>query len=227
VSALDFSALTAYPEFPRLSELLTRISLAALLGGAIAFRFWRVLMPFVPRPSASQAQAQTLIAAAAAVMVVVIGDSPARAFGLVGLGSFIRFRTGLSDPRDAAVLFVMIGVGMSAGLGLHAMAIGATIFVSLLLMWFDASRGRRVVETRVTIQAADAAHVELRLRELFRDARFLESAGNAPELGKDTGKLVVNLALKRDTDASALAELLRLGGIEGIRRVVLTREEQA
>ena len=53
---------------------------------------------------------------AGALLVVVIGDSLARAFGLVGLGTFIRFRAGVKDPRDVAILFVMIGVGMACGL---------------------------------------------------------------------------------------------------------------
>ena len=50
-------------------------------------------------------------------MVVVIGQSTARAFGLVGLGGFIRFRSGIKDTRDAAVMFVMIGIGMACGAG--------------------------------------------------------------------------------------------------------------
>src|SRR5688572_31690189 len=100
------------------------MALAALLVAAVAYRVWRKLMPFTSPPALQGAQTQTLIAAAGALMVVVIGDNMARAFGLVGLGSFIRFRSGISDPRDAAVMFVMIGIGMACGLGLPVMALG-------------------------------------------------------------------------------------------------------
>src|SRR5215213_4731010 len=128
---------TGFTELPKLSELFLRMGVATLLGSCLAFRAWRRFMPFMSRPSLQSAQSQTLIAAAGAVMVVVIGDSPARAFGLVGLGSFIRFRSGISDPRDAAVMFVMIGIGMACGLGLFSMAAAATLFVCILLTIFD------------------------------------------------------------------------------------------
>src|SRR4029078_10651891 len=83
------------------------------------------------------AQAQTLIAIAGALMVVVIGQSTARAFGLFGLGGFIRFRSGIKDTRDAAVMFVMIGIGMACGLGAIPMAAVATLFASIVLAIFD------------------------------------------------------------------------------------------
>ncbi|HYF00553.1 MAG TPA: DUF4956 domain-containing protein, partial [Planctomycetota bacterium] len=54
----------------------------------------------------------------------------ARAFGVVGLGSFIRFRSALKDPRDVTLFFVSIGTGMACGLG--AVPIAA---VSLAVLW--------------------------------------------------------------------------------------------
>ena len=59
----------------------------------MALRGWRGLMTRVPPPATQMVQAQTLMAAAGSVMIVVLGDHPARAFGLVGLGAFIRFRS--------------------------------------------------------------------------------------------------------------------------------------
>src|SRR5581483_5195643 len=91
--------------------ILVRMAIAALLGAWVAYRSWRRLMRQTLPPSRESSQAQTLIAVAGALMVAVIGDSMARAFGLVGLGAFIRFRSGIKDPRDAAVMFVMIGIG--------------------------------------------------------------------------------------------------------------------
>ncbi len=76
-------------------------------------------------------------------MVAVIGDSMARAFGLVGLGAFIRFRSGIKDPRDAAVMFVMIGIGMACGLGAVPIAVVATLFVTVVLAMFDAGQRAR------------------------------------------------------------------------------------
>ena len=123
--------------------ILLRMVMAGLLGAFLGYRLWRRLLPnrLVPL-SRETAQAQTLIAIAGALMVVVIGQSTARAFGLVGLGGFIRFRSGIKDTRDAAVMFVMIGVGMACGLGAIPMAIVATLFATVVLAIFDARAPR-------------------------------------------------------------------------------------
>ena len=112
----------------RFEVVLVRMVIASLLGAFLGFRPWRRLLPNALPPAREVAQAQTLIALAGALMVVVIGHSTARAFGLVGLGGFIRFRSGIKDTRDAAVMFVMIGVGMACGLGAVPMAVMATLF---------------------------------------------------------------------------------------------------
>ncbi len=212
-------------ELPRLSHLFVRMVFATLLGSCIAFRAWRRLMPFMSRPSLQNAQSQTLIATAGAVMVVVIGDSPARAFGLVGLGSFIRFRSGISDPRDAAVMFVMIGIGMACGLGLFAMAVSATLFICVLLTIFDYGARKLTKPTLVNINAEDAVAMRHHVKRVFPDARFVELGTNASELGKDNGKLVIELNLKPDEDASTLRNQLEKHGVSGIRRLALQVED--
>jgi hypothetical protein len=209
----------------KLSELFVRMACATLLGSALAFRAWRRFMPFMSRPSLETAQAQTLIAAAGAVMVVVIGDSPARAFGLVGLGSFIRFRSGISDPRDAAVLFVMIGIGMACGLGLFAMATASTTFVALLLSVFDYGARNLTKPTLVSIQTEDASLLAGRLAQLFPGMRLVALASNAPELGKDSGKLVIELDLKPSEDACSMRRTFDQHGVPGIRRIALATED--
>ena len=212
-------------ELPKLSELFVRMVAATLLGAVIAFRPLRGFLPFVSRPSLTSAQAQTLIAAAGAVMVVVIGDSPARAFGLVGLGSFIRFRSGISDPRDAAVLFVMIGIGMACGLGLFAMATASTVFVALLLALFDFIARGKTKPTLIAIQTDNASTLAGRMREVFPKARLIELANNAPELGKDAGKLVIQLELRADEDAATIRGSLERLALPGIRRVALVTDD--
>ena len=105
-----------------------------MLGAFVAHRPWRRLVGNrAPRVQPDTAQTQSIIAVAGALLVVVIGDSLARAFGLVGLGTFIRFRAGVKDPRDVAVLFVMIGIGMACGLGLLGTAVVGTLFVACVL----------------------------------------------------------------------------------------------
>lgn len=209
-------------ELPHVGELFLRMVLASALGAFVAYRAWRRLIPHTSPPPSQSAQSQTLIAAAGALMVVVIGDNVARAFGLVGLGSFIRFRSGISDPRDAAVMFVMIGIGMSCGLGLPLMAIVGTVFVSLLLAIFDITVKRRAKRTLVVFNADDPAAVWPRVAALFPNTRVVECSSTKVELGKDSGKLVVELDLRGNMDAATIRDLLLANGVPGISRVALS-----
>ncbi|MFY1831228.1 DUF4956 domain-containing protein [Myxococcus fulvus] len=119
-----------------ITVMLPRMLAAALIGTVLSLRPWRLVMRRA-LPKADMIQAQVLLCAAAAVITAVIGDSVAKAFGLVGLGGFVRFRSGLKDPRDAAILFLMIGLGMACGHGSLGLAGVGTVFVAALLFVLD------------------------------------------------------------------------------------------
>jgi hypothetical protein len=196
--------------------VLARFLIAALLGAVVAFRPWRRLLRDVPPISRETAQAQTLIAMAGAIMVAIIGDSTALAFGLVGLGGFIRFRSGIKDTRDAAVMFVMIGIGMACGLGAIPMAVVATVFASVVLAIFDLGRRARLRMTKVAINATEPGVAWERIRLAFPGARVLELPGVAPA---QPGRLVMETALADDMDAAGIMRLLQEKQVPGINSV--------
>ena len=78
--------------------------------------------------------AQVLLCVSGALMMVLINDSLARAFGIAGAASLVRFRTPVDDPRDAAVMFLLMGLGMASGLGAFAIAVSGTVMVCLFLV---------------------------------------------------------------------------------------------
>jgi len=109
--------------------LLVRLGCALLLGAVVAWR------PLVRRPLKTDIKHALLImTVAATIIVVVIGESTARAFGVVGLGSFIRFRSSIKDPRDVTLFFLAIGTGMACGLGaVPVAAVGVAVVWALLV----------------------------------------------------------------------------------------------
>lgn len=113
-----------------LPVLLIRLACAIALGSVIAWR------PLSRRPIRGDVKHALLImTVAAAMVVVVIGDSMARAFGVVGLGSFIRFRSSIKDPRDVTLFFLSIGTGMACGLGaVPVAAVGVAVVWALLVV---------------------------------------------------------------------------------------------
>lgn len=195
--------------------VLIRLIIAAGLGSFLGFRLWRRLMPNALPPAREVAQAQTLIAVAGALMVVVIGQSTARAFGLVGLGGFIRFRSGIKDTRDAAVMFVMIGIGMACGLGAVPMACVATLFAAIVLAMFDMGRRARLRLTRVSIMVATPRDAWARVRASFPGARLLEMPGS----DADVGRLVVETVLGETMDATEIMRRLEEAQVTGVKSV--------
>ena len=91
------------------------------------------------QPKTRQAVARTLVVlpiAIAFVVFLVKGSLPL-AFSLAGIVAAVRFRTSLSDVTDAVFLFVVIGIGLSAGVQLLSVAFLASVLFTgaTLAVW--------------------------------------------------------------------------------------------
>jgi hypothetical protein len=199
----------------RFEVVLLRLVAAAALGAFLGYRVWRRLLPRALPPAREIAQAQMLIAIAGALMVVVIGQSTARAFGLVGLGGFIRFRSGIRDTRDAAGMFVMIGVGMACGLGAVPMAAVATLFVSVIMAIFDAGRRGRRRLTRLALTVGEPRAAWQRIQLAFPGSRVLDLPTT------EGGVLVMETILGEHIDAGGVLQLLEEKQVPGVRGVAI------
>lgn len=191
-----------------------RIGVTLALAGFLAYRPWRALLR---RPGVGHeiAQAQILIAIAGTVMVAIIGDSVARAFGLVGLGGLIRFRSGIKDTRDAAVMFSMIGIGMACGLGLFEVAAVATACVSATALAFDALTSVAADTYRITLTVEDATTSAPQLASALPSARVV----TMPLSGEGPHQIVLELPDRVPIDAAALGRRLTSGGVAGLLAV--------
>jgi anti-anti-sigma factor len=109
-------------------------------------------------------QAQTLLCVSGAMMMIIIGNNLARAFGIAGAASIIRFRTPVDDPKDVTILFLLMGLGMSTGLGQFAVAGLGTAFLCVALLVLDRMSTQRARVMSVEILAAGrqfpTTHVE-------------------------------------------------------------------
>lgn len=213
-------AIAAEPQtLAAVCELLLRMALASALASIVAFRPWRRFVPHARPVAPETAHAQAFMAGAGALMIAVIGDSAARAFGLVGLGAFIRFRSGIKDPRDAVLMFVMIGIGMACGRGLLALALAATVFATVALLLLDLATRERATRVRIAIITNGPADTLPALLALFPGARTLE----LPAGTTDRGRVVLEVDADSDgeLDAAKVMRLIDKRAIPGIQSVAI------
>ena len=107
------------------------LPIAAALGAVLAFRPRRRGTP--PRDPAV-IQTQVILAIVGAVVMQVVGASLARAFGIVGAASLVRYRAKIDDPKDAGVMLACLSIGLASGVGIYGFASLCTLFV-LGVVW--------------------------------------------------------------------------------------------
>ena len=114
-----------------LRDAVISLPLAMALGALLAFRPRRRGTP--PRTPAV-VQTQIILAIVGALVMLVVGQSLARAFGIVGAASLIRYRAKVDDPKDAGVMLTALGIGLASGVGLYMLAGFGALFV-LGVLW--------------------------------------------------------------------------------------------
>jgi hypothetical protein len=122
------------PVLPVDAPPVARLALAAAIGISVTAVHKRVRGN--RSLGYSLARAQTLLCVAGALTMILIDNSVARAFGIAGAASIVRFRTPVEDPTDATVLFLSMALGMAAGVGAFGLSIAGTAGVCLLLIAF-------------------------------------------------------------------------------------------
>jgi uncharacterized membrane protein YhiD involved in acid resistance len=194
-----------------LAVMAGRLFVAAILGAIIAYRWWRRFMPW--QFERTESGAQVLIAVSGSLMTAVIGENVALAFALVGLGGFIRFRSGIKDPREAGVMFLVIGIGMACGIGAMPVALTATLAGVVLLAGLDLfERSRRKQHMR-RIRFSDVKSPK-QLEPAIR--RALESVASirGSKVSVRNDEIVVDVFGDRIDSAGEVLELLERANVE-------------
>jgi uncharacterized membrane protein YhiD involved in acid resistance len=190
-------------QLPGLYEAVFRLPLAALLGGVLAFRPRRA---GTPDRKAVVIQTQILLAIVGAIVMIVVGQSLARAFGIVGVASLVRYRAKIADPKDAGVMLACLGIGLACGVGLYLIAIFATVFLIGFLWWVESLEPRPMQRFLLGVTAPNPEGLRTNVERLLRryHATFELRALSETELSYEVG-----LPLDQSTDkiSNAIAAL--------------------
>jgi uncharacterized membrane protein YhiD involved in acid resistance len=202
----------------------------ACLCGLVHIAFYRAAYRG-PGYCVSFLNALVLLSMITAVVIMVIGDSLARAFGLVGAMSIIRFRTAVKEVLDIVHIFLALAIGMTAGVGLHSAALVGTVLLGViyyLLVHFNVISSKReqyVVQfTYRPLDGMTNGQEPPYLGELRKHCRHSKLV-NARSVGDDDEmEISFYVKPKRDT---GVAELLReLKSVGGIRSVMVFSDEE-
>ncbi len=183
------------------------LPLAAGLGAALAFRPRR---RGTPARSGPVIQTQIILAIVGAVVMLIVGSSLARAFGIVGVASLIRYRAKIDDPKDAVVMLSTLCVGLACGVDLYGLAMFSTLFILAVLFVVESLEPERRKTFELKITAADPAALRPQVEAILRRTKLkfeLRSAG-AKELVYETE---LPLSVRTDRIANAIL-LLQPGG---------------
>ena len=168
--------------------------------------------------SRSLAQAQILLCVAGALMMIIIGNSLARALGIAGGATIVRFRTPVEDPKDSTVLFLLLGLGMACGLGEFGVAGLGTAFLCVSLLLLDQIVERRPRTMMLEMVATGPEFpVEYVNRLLLAYQIRFESRGVSQQGQKTTARYFCTL--DPDTPLQRLSDQLTDSQVEGLRSV--------
>ena len=162
-------------------------------------------------------QAQVLLCISGALMMIIIGNSVARAFGIAGAASIIRFRTPVEDARDITILFILMGLGMAAGLGALAVAGLGTLFLCAMIPILNVFSSERPRQMNVEIVAEERDFPMAHVHHVFAVNGILFEPREVSQGDEATAKYLTTL---KPTDSlEDLSEQLMGDGKKGIKNV--------
>jgi len=237
------AALTVPVTDPDLLALIALALIGALLVAyPVALTYQWTNEPETYRPDFGRAM--VLLPIAVAMAVFIVKDSLALAFSLAGIAAVVRWRAALREAMDGVFMFVMIGIGLAAGVQLLVVALVASIVFNFAILILNrnrfANRPRRVdgwtlaapVEARplsrrkvaLRIDVSDAARAEERLAAILPlCAKEWEKASASP-LPDGRVLLEYRITLKKKSSPDLLVNTITRLGIPEIGRVALTAE---
>ena len=186
------------------------LPLAATLGAMLAFRPRRRGTPVRSGPVI---QTQIILSIVGAVVMLIVGASLARAFGIVGVASLIRYRAKIDDPKDAVVMLATLSVGLASGVELYGLALFATLFILGVLWVVESVEPERRKTFELKLTSADPTTFRGDVEAILRrsDIKYeLRSAG-AKELVYEVQML---MSARTDRIANAILLLQPDGDLE-------------
>lgn len=156
-------------------------------------------------------------------VILVVGDSLARAFGLVGALAIIRFRTVVRDARDTTFIFLGLSVGIAVGCQHHTLAVVMAVVIGMAaaLLHFSGFATRYADAGVLRLRSSAGAE---QLQEVLADW-CAKSALLATREGAGQTEYSFEIRLFDAADRDAMLAAVR--AVQGTTQVSVAMEERA
>jgi len=114
-------------------DIFINVLMAFVIGYFIALIYRLTYTGFTYSPAFINTL--VIITMVTAMVIMVIGNNLARAFGLVGAMSIIRFRTAVKDTKDIAFVFFALAGGLATGAGSHLVGIVGVLMIGVVVIF--------------------------------------------------------------------------------------------
>jgi uncharacterized membrane protein YhiD involved in acid resistance len=190
-------------------ESLLSLGIAASLGAVLAFRPRR---PGAPPRLPHVIQTQIMLAIVGSLVMMVVGASLARAFGIAGAASLVRYRAKVDDPKDASVMLSCLALGLASGVGLYALAAAGAAFIVAVLWALEWREPSPVKAFELKVAAREPAALKSALEALLKQHHIKYELRGSTE--KDVS-YAVEVPRNGRTDRISEA-IVRLGGQDAV-----------
>jgi len=202
--------------------ICSRVALSIAAGFAVTAVY---LIGMGRRRNESNTLPTTLVLLTVIISLVtmVIGDSVARAFGLVGALSIVRFRTVVEDTRDTAFVIFAVAVGMAIGAGFSIVAVvglPAVLVAALVMQQFATDFPNGSAPSTLMIRIGLGHDPDLLLGKAFSE-HLLDSRLISTGTARQGAVLELTYQVRMRTPNAVFAFVAELNRIEGVQGVEL------
>ena len=186
-----------------LMDMVVSLIFPAVLSMIVVYVYKKVQMhnSFAP----SFLLALYLLACLSGGVTLFIGDNVARAFGLIGAMSIIRFRNALKEPIDAVFVLWVLSIGMASGAGYYLAATVFTCIVAAVAMTVnylglaEFTDAKSIIKITCDSTQKAMANVERALYEHTRQFKLMHEV-HQPDNNQRTRVYTVVLKKHREID---------------------------
>lgn len=215
------SASGSKDDVPSFDAIVLRVALA-LVAGFLAAGLYRVTLGRGRQNVRSLPTTLVLLSLLMAIVMMVIGGSAARAFGLVGALSIVRFRAVVDDTADTAFVIFAVTLGMAIGTGylvLAVVAFPAMAIGSFVMLKYDVTR-KLSSQAMLVVKFGLGQDAEAALKPAFDQYTAVHQVVGAATAGKGTA-LEVTYRVQLSKPDDMLNFIAALNRIEGVQSAEL------